>query len=116
VKTAYRLYCDDLSRNNRRDSAASSSSHVGDIDKVWDMIWSMQGPSRLKHFLSRFAHNSLALRSNLKRRGIKVEDDCCYMCRRAGEDGSHLFLKCKLVKAVWRNARMETIRQTGGLL
>ena len=31
------------------------------------------------------------------------------MCNRAGEDGSHLFLKCKLVKAVWRNAGMEAI-------
>jgi hypothetical protein len=67
VKTAYRLYCDDLSRNSRRDSAASSSSHAGDIDKVWDMILSMQGPNHLKHFLWRFARNSLALRSNLKR-------------------------------------------------
>jgi hypothetical protein len=74
------------------------------------MIWKMQAPSRLKHFLWRLAHNSLALHLNLKRRGILVDDDRCIMCNRLGEDGAHLFLKCKQVRELWRRAGLEQIR------
>lgn len=106
VKTAYKVFCDDQDRNARNDSAASSSRDGGESEKVWSMIWNMQAPSRLKHFLWRLAHNSLALRLNLKRRGNRVDDDRCFMCARQGEDGGHLFLKCKLVRALWRSAGM----------
>ena len=71
----------------------------------------MQAPSRLKHFLWRLAHNSLAMHSNLERRGIKVNDDSRIMCNRGGEDGGHLFLKCKCVKALWRSAGLEYVRK-----
>jgi hypothetical protein len=33
------------------------------------------------------------------------------MCSREGEDGGHLFLKCKSVRALWRCAGLESIRQ-----
>jgi hypothetical protein len=32
------------------------------------------------------------------------------MCQRLDEDGAHLFLKCKAVKAVWRELNLETVR------
>ncbi|CAD6338928.1 unnamed protein product [Miscanthus lutarioriparius] len=111
VKTAFRVFCDDDNRNSKHDSAASSSRCGGETKKVWSMILTMQASSRLEHFLWRLAHNSLALRSNLKRRGVKVDDDRCIMCNRAGEDGGHLFLKCKCVKALWRSAGLEFVRK-----
>lgn len=69
----------------------------------------MEGPNRLKHFMWRLAHNSLALRSNLSRRGMKI-DPRCPLCNYAWEDGGHLFLRCKHVKAVWRCAGLEDLR------
>jgi hypothetical protein len=69
----------------------------------------MEGPNRLKHFMWRLAHNSLALRSNLSRRGMKI-DPRCPLCNYAWEDGGHLFLRCKPVKAVWRCAGLEDLR------
>jgi ribonuclease HI len=33
------------------------------------------------------------------------------MCRRLDEDGGHLFLKCKEVKAIWRELNLEDVRQ-----
>jgi hypothetical protein len=33
------------------------------------------------------------------------------MCNRQGEDGGHLFLKCKQAKALWNSAGMEPLRQ-----
>lgn len=61
-------------------------------------------------FAWRVKHESLALRTNLTRRGIPIEDKTCLFCGRAEEDGAHLFIKCKVVKEVWRELSMEAER------
>ncbi|KAE8767006.1 Threonine dehydratase [Hordeum vulgare] len=55
-------------------------------------------------------HESLAFRTNVERRGIPIDDKKCLFCGRAEEDGAHLFIKCKSVKAVWRELAMEKER------
>lgn len=40
---------------------------------------------------------------------MKIDTKCC-ICNRLDEDGSHLFLKCKGVRAVWRELNLEAIR------
>jgi hypothetical protein len=55
-------------------------------------------------------HNSLAVRTNLRRRGVQLDDYRCLFCSRAEEDGAHLFAKCKVLKEVWRKAGMGAIR------
>lgn len=62
-------------------------------------------------FAWRIAHNSLAVRANLTRRGMALEDTRCLLCQRSNEDGCHLFLKCKEVKEVWKELNMLDIRQ-----
>ena len=62
-------------------------------------------------FTWRIAHNSLALRSNLQRRGVKLDDINCLFCGRSAEDGAHLFVKCKHAKEVWRHLGFENVRQ-----
>ena len=37
-------------------------------------------------------------------------DTRCPVCWRLDEDGGHCFLKCKIVKKVWRNMNLEDIR------
>ena len=63
----------------------------------------------MKHFIWRLAHNSLPLRQNIKRRGVKL-DTICPMCHRLDEDGGHLFLKCKCVRQLWRALDLEEAR------
>ena len=48
----------------------------------------------MKMFIWRLVHNSLAVRRNLRRRGMKV-DTLCPMCQRLDEDPGHLFFKCR---------------------
>ncbi|KAE8781183.1 Glutamyl-tRNA reductase 1, chloroplastic [Hordeum vulgare] len=62
-------------------------------------------------FAWRLKHDSLALRVNLKKRGIPVENTKCLFCGRADEDGGHLFIKCKNAKAVWRELALEPERR-----
>lgn len=60
-------------------------------------------------FLWRLTHNTLALKRNLQRRGMKI-DAKCGICGRFGEDGGHIFLKCKEVKRIWRELNLEEVR------
>jgi hypothetical protein len=57
----------------------------------------------------RFARNSLALKMNIQRRGMKL-DTRCPMCYRFDEDGGYCFLKCKLVKRGWASLSLESVR------
>ena len=39
-----------------------------------------------------------------------LDNNKCYYCSRATEDGGHLFVKCKAVKEVWRALNLENER------
>jgi hypothetical protein len=54
----------------------------------------------------RLSHNSHALKVNLERKGVDL-DNRCLLCYRNAEDVGHLFFKCKKVKGLWRYLNME---------
>jgi hypothetical protein len=49
------------------------------------------------------------MKLNIKRCGIKL-DTRCPVCWRLAEDGGHCFLKCKNVRACWRELQLENVR------
>jgi hypothetical protein len=61
VKLAYRLFCDDQQQTAVADMSAESSGRVNEDEKFWHLIWNLDCPNRVKHFMWRLAHNSLAL-------------------------------------------------------
>jgi hypothetical protein len=56
--------------------------------------------NKVKVFVWQMAHNSLQVKLNIARRGIKL-DTLCPMCCRFDEDIGHLFLKCKDMRLCW---------------
>jgi len=54
-------------------------------------------------------HNTLAVRSVLRRCGMEL-DTRCMVCNRIDEDGGHLFSKCKHVKYLWKELNLEHVR------
>jgi len=95
VKSAYKVARADFLRNksNFGQQGGSNCNPGG----PWKNIWKLRCPNKIKHFLWRFAHNSHPLRCNLARRGMKI---CtrCPVCNHMGEDGGHLFFKCRVAK------------------
>jgi ribonuclease HI len=75
----------------------------------WQSIWKAPCTLKIQQFLWRFAHNSLPVRMNIKRRGMDI-DTICPVCQRLDEDGAHLFLKCKPVKQLWTDLGLEDLR------
>lgn len=106
VKSAYRLCVQQIEQTEARN-AQSNNQPQGDT--FWHQIWSMPCPNKIKMFVWRLAHNSLAFNMNLRRR-IKIHDTRCFMCKRLDEDGAHLFIKCKKVKECWRLLGLENLR------
>jgi hypothetical protein len=92
-----------------------SSTHLPEVlggrgSNKWWRIWKLPCSNKVKHFWWRCAHNSLATRDNLIRRGVKVDDPKCLFCNREYEDGFHLFVKCREVKPLWRELGYENMR------
>jgi hypothetical protein len=103
VKSAYKLYV------KLRDGPVQSSSHPEKEEKFWKDIWQLECMPKVKQFVWRLAHNSLPLKKNLERRGLKC-DTVCVCCKRLDEDGAHLFVKCKMVKKIWEDLGLAELR------
>jgi ribonuclease HI len=104
VRSAYKLYV------QLRDGPQASASSPPDGVLQWKKIWKLPCQPKISQFVWRFAHNSLPLRMNMERRGIKCNTRCV-VCQGQQEDGTHLFLKCKEVKKLWRELNMEHERE-----
>jgi hypothetical protein len=103
VKSAYHVYV------RQRDSNVPSGSGSANDDQLWKKIWELPCLPKIIQFIWRLAHNSLPLRTNINRRGMKC-DTLCPCCKRLDEDGAHLFVKCKGVTHLWKAFEMEQER------
>ena len=83
---------------DRRGGGSASATAARVDDLFWKQVWKLSCPKKMIHFLWRLGHNSLALRINLKRRGMKL-DTACVMCGRFDEDGEHLFFQVQMCSA-----------------
>jgi hypothetical protein len=95
VKSAYKLGV--LLRNGKegRDAAPSKEYPVQDGERInWKEIWQLKAPNKLKMFVWRLAHNSLAHRTKIQRLGVDL-DTSCPVCKRLDEDGGHIFHEIK---------------------
>jgi len=98
VRSAYRVQRDHERRTSSHGGASSSEGNVAGCVQ-WKVLWKMGCPGKIRHFLWRFARDSLALRKNLQRRGMDI-DTRCVMCNAQDENGAHLFFKCKLAERI----------------
>lgn len=70
------------------------------MKRFWRKIWGLQIPNKVKHFAWRACKNIRPSLSNLKRRGIVV-DDSCEECHGEGESPGHLLWRCPFAADIW---------------
>lgn len=109
IKSAYHVLEDEAELLQVRQKGESSllSNNRGGGD-IWKKIWKLPGPLKIKQFVWRVAHNSLAFKQNISRRGVRL-DTRCPVCFRFDEDGGHCFMKCKPVRQCWRELGLEQV-------
>jgi ribonuclease HI len=112
VKSAYHVLDDEKHRLKTRQKGECSSNgrEPKQNGAIWRKLWKLPCPPKVCHFIWRLAHNSLAVKMNISRRGVRL-DTRCPVCFRFDEDGGHCFLKCKMIRRCWAALSLEPIRQ-----
>ncbi|XP_021715999.1 uncharacterized protein LOC110683902 [Chenopodium quinoa] len=59
-----------------------------------------------KLFLWNLFHNGLAVKSELQRRGVPIQDVSCDQCSTQQEDFNHLFRDCTIARTAWRSGAL----------
>jgi len=106
VKSAYALGIRIRDHHNGAD-ASTSNGEASCFD--WKRVWRMNVANKVKVFVWQLAHNSLQVKKNIARRGVKL-DTLCPICQRFDEDMGHLFLKCKTMRLCWLLLNLEEVR------
>jgi hypothetical protein len=103
-----------LVENEQRGGRSSSSMSSRGLDSggedFWRCIWKAPIPPKVKMFVWRLVHNSLALRPNLSKCGIDIDNIKCIFCDCDIEEGAHLLVNCEFVKLVWYGVQRDEVR------
>ncbi|KAE8725177.1 hypothetical protein F3Y22_tig00009009pilonHSYRG00196 [Hibiscus syriacus] len=67
--------------------------------KKW--VWSGLAPPKVETFLWQLSHQKLAVRVELKKRGIPLEELLCPLCQKEEETIHHLFMFCPVAWELW---------------
>lgn len=68
--------------------------------KVWNGIWKLQVPNKVKHFIWRASGECLPMRYNLQIRHV-LTNNVCSLCEEHPEDAIHCLWTCDHVKCIW---------------
>ena len=72
---------------------------------LWKLIWNLDCPNKVKHFMWRASKNILPTKCKLRARGIGVEGNCD-LC--GGEENTgHIMWSCKVAKEVLSATRLK---------
>ncbi|XP_039003297.1 uncharacterized protein LOC120130003 [Hibiscus syriacus] len=65
-------------------------------------VWMGLAPPRVEAFLWQLAHQKVAVKVELVKRGIPLRDDIlCPLCKKQEESVQHLFISCNVVWELW---------------
>ncbi|KAE8734219.1 hypothetical protein F3Y22_tig00000778pilonHSYRG00358 [Hibiscus syriacus] len=67
--------------------------------KKW--VWDGLAPPRVQTLIWQICHQKVAVRVELKRRGLQISDVLCPMCHDQDETVAHLFLTCPIASELW---------------
>jgi hypothetical protein len=73
---------------------------LAQVNPVWEIIWSLNIPSKVKIFLWKALHGVLPGMAILANRHIKVSTQCP-VCKNGPEDICHVLFGCLRAKEVW---------------
>ena len=99
MKSAYRVAVKCLVDLERVEEVARCSDSSR-MTQIWKSIWSIQCPSKVKHFLWRASRNILPTKQCLMCRKIITED--CYDFCGESESSDHILWSCTIAKETWK--------------
>jgi hypothetical protein len=99
VRSAYYIEWEHQFGSKTRRNDGQSSSR---INPVWDILWKLNVPRKVKIFLWRSLHGVLPGMAILASRHIKVPPGCP-ICNLGPEDIKHILFTCVQAKDLWKD-------------
>lgn len=93
VKSGYKLYM-----KIKINGVSSSSSP---LNRVWNNLWKLKIPAKIKHFCWRALKDSIPNSVNLNHRGINVSVQCP-ICNSQLENIDHCLFDCPRAREIWK--------------
>ncbi|XP_050111742.1 uncharacterized protein LOC126590298 [Malus sylvestris] len=100
VKTRYGLAVKLMEYGALRRKGRGAPSEFNKQNMVWNNIWRLQVPNKIKIFIWRCCNNALAVRRNLKRCHMRI-DNVCGVCNLYIETENHMFFQCEISHVFW---------------
>ncbi|CAN6722681.1 unnamed protein product [Malus baccata var. baccata] len=100
VKSGYGIAREMMENGALGKKGLGAPSEPTQLKKVWSRIWRLQVPNKIKFFIWRCCNNALAVRRNIQRRHIRV-DNVCGVCNAVDETENHLFFRCRFSHIFW---------------
>ena len=94
VKSAYWILANESLLSQAR------SSNLEALKPLWNGIWRLKLPNKVKHFLWRALNESLPTKFNLCARHV-LPDNNCGLCEEFPEDVIHCLWLCDHAKSIW---------------
>ena len=91
-------------KEQRGTANGGEASNPKKRNEFWNFIWSLNCPSKVKHFMWRACKNILPTNYGLKLKKIQVED-VCGVCGKV-ESLCHVLWDCEVAEAVWRESKL----------
>ena len=104
VKSAY-IVAQKVLKDGGGRGDEGGSSDSSRMRGIWKMVWSLNCPNKIKHFLWRACKNILPTKLSLKTRGVG-KDGRCDTCG-LEETSGHALWSCKLAEEVWCGTRLK---------
>ena len=94
VRSGYHVLLSEGSRD------CPGSSEISFETQVWNAIWSLKIPAKVRHFLWRACHEALPTRTNLQFRHV-IQDPRCANYMETNETVLHALWQCKPIREMW---------------
>lgn len=98
VRSAYYKQWEDSYLPNSVDGKAAGGSAP---HPVWNRLWDLKVPGKVKIFLWRCLHNAIPCMCVLANRHISTSGQCP-ICHTHAEDVEHMLIKCTRANQIWR--------------
>ena len=100
MKTGYGVAMDLMENGTLGKRGRGSTSVKSGHAQVWNSIWALEVPNKMKFFVWKCCNHALAVRRNLKRRHMRV-DNVCGVCGQMDETENHIFFRCETSHQFW---------------
>lgn len=104
TKSAYRVVQKCLKEGNPKQDSGNSSDN-SQMQAIWNLIWNLRCPNKIKHFMWRSFKNILPTKERLRIKGV-TQDNGCDLCG-LSESSGHILWGCKGAADVWSATKIK---------